>query len=154
MDVTTAINRLQRAGADSSRATKKLHEAADQAALMVIEALPRELVSAFDPDHGVQDSILPRGYYVQRVRSNVGSALYLMSRSDEWIGGQGTLGGYLHGDFHASTGEQTREGSLRFAKDVAEGWLDELSAFLEAAAAKETAAAEVLENAENVEAGS
>ena len=75
--------------------------------------------------------MFPRGYKVVTVRSNVGSALFLVKGDNEyrtWIDG---IGGCLHRDFHCWIPEQTRTGVLDFAKDIAEGLLDEIALFLE-----------------------
>ena len=142
MDIINAVKRLERAGDENSKATKKLHEAAREVAYKIEAVAPV----------GV---LLPRGYRVERVKSNVGSDEFLTLRGDRdeyqrgeyhyyWIDG---CGRYLHGDFHAEVPAQTRTGSLRFAKDVAEGLLDEIAEFLEQRKAESEKAAEVLENA-------
>ena len=132
MDIISAVKRLERAGDENSKATKKLHEAAYNVAQLIIKIVPL----------GVK---LPRGYKVRHIKSNVGSADFLTywqpTPSDKayserpdlegetmWIDGQGS---YLHGDFNAWIPNQTRAGSLKFAKDVAEGLLEEIAEFLE-----------------------
>ena len=135
-ELLTALNRLNRAGSESGRATQKLHEAAKTVANEICVSVYRAAAI------GVK---LPRGYRVRNVRSNIGNADFLlldtgrpsdadieyqMDNGTEilWIDG---TGGYLHGDFNASIPDQTREGSLRFAKDTSEGLLNEIAEFLE-----------------------
>jgi hypothetical protein len=143
-DIINAALRLERAGGENSRATEKLHVAARKVA---------DLIEGLAPV-GVD---LPRGYIVIRERSNVGSALFLKlyrgqdkhaaeygvnQRHSYWIDG---TGGYLHGDFHCEIPNQSRDGSLMFAKDVAEGLLDEIAEFLEQRAAQSDQATADLE---------
>ena len=139
-DLMSSLKRLERAGSESSRATQKLHEAASEVPLAVQKMVPE----------GVE---LPRGYTVRRVHSNVGSECFLTyygetaemeAPDDLYVDG---CGGYLHGDFHCPIPSQTRETSMHFARDIAEGWLDEVAAFLEQRAAKATSAAEGLNHA-------
>lgn len=59
-NIINAVARLQRAGAENSKATKKLHVAAMNVACFIEDQVPA----------GVN---LPRGYLVQKVKSNVGS---------------------------------------------------------------------------------
>jgi hypothetical protein len=142
-DLINALNRLERAGSESSRCTKKLHEAASTVADKICDSVRAAKAV------GVT---LPRGYRVRNVKSNVGNRAFLVAEPgtrDEW-GNDDQLwidgtGGYLHGDFHAGIPEQTREGSLRFAKDVSEGLLNEIAAFLEDRAAENAMAAGTLE---------
>lgn len=140
-DLMNSLNRLQRAGDNGSKATKKLHEAASTVA--------DEICKSVYAARAVGEK-LPRGYRVVNVRSNVGDNDFLTLDSgkknlragdsefgyDEfidnhtfWIDGTGS---YMHGDFHCMIPDQEREGSLRFAKDIAEGLLDEIASFLEA----------------------
>jgi len=143
-----SLQRLQRAGDNGSKATKKLHEAAEAVADEICKSVYRAKAV------GVR---LPRGYRVRNVKSNVGNNDFLVydptkSSGDEWdsypdeiwIDG---IGSYMHGDFHCWIPEQTREGSLRFAKDIAEGLLDEIAAFLEARDAEAEKAATALDAA-------
>lgn len=142
-NVVNAVNRLTRAGSEDSRATAKLHEAANAVALLIEQECPVGVA-------------LPRGYMVRRVRSNVGSETYLTwgdaryDGDEVWIDGTGR---YLHGDFNAAIPDQTRAGSLMFAKDIADGLLDEIAALLEALAVEADRAAGVLaEKADEVRA--
>jgi hypothetical protein len=137
MNTIDAVKRLERAGDENSKATKKLHQAAVTVAGIIEDQCPVNVA-------------LPRGYEVTRVKSNVGYAYFLLLDRDQynegryWIDGQGS---YLHGDFNSWIPGQTRAGSLRFAKDVAEGLLDEIAEFLEQRKADSENAATVLERA-------
>lgn len=123
-EIINAVKRLERAGSENSRATKKLHDAVRIVADLICDRAPV----------GVD---LPRGYRVVRIRSNVGSANFLEVDGGEDEFGEPTSdlvdgdGGYLHGDFHCPLPAQTRETSLQFAADVADGLLDEISEMLE-----------------------
>ncbi len=128
--IIDSLKRLERAGSEHSRATEKLHTAARDVARLVKELVPV----------GV---ILPRGYEVRRIHSNVGSDLFLVA-GGYWVDG---CGGYLHGDFRCPIPPQTREASLRFAEDIATGWLDELAEWLEQRAAEDEAATATLQAA-------
>lgn len=133
MDTIAALKRLERAGSENSRVTEKLHEAAN------------EIASQIEPNVPVNVT-LPRRYMVREIRSNVGSEKFLIRASDGdeeiWIDGTGN---YLHGDFHCEIPAQTREGSLLFAKDIAEGLLDEIAQFIEERTAESDAARRQLE---------
>ena len=146
-DLLHALNRLERAGSEESRCTKKLHEAACTVAEKICAAVyTARAVSV----------LLPRGYMVTNVKSNVGNTDFLVRKTGKiddmsgepelyWIDGQGS---YLHGDFHAFVPDQTREGSLQFSKDIAEGLLDEIAEFLEKRSTESSQAAELLQNAD------
>lgn len=136
--IINAVKRLERAGSENSRATQKLFEAAAKVAELIENMVP-------------VGAELPRGYYVKKVRSNLGSALFLCH---EVMGEYGPeiryvdgIGGYLHGDFHCHVPSQDRATVMKFAEDVAGGLLDEIAEWLEARATKADVAAEVLENA-------
>lgn len=141
-DVINALKRLQRAGSETSQSTEKLHEAVRVLASHITRLVP----------DGVE---LPRGYRAMVVASNVGGETFLTLPSedrDEWTGERGVvyvdgLGGPLHGDFRCEIPAQTRKTSLAFAADVADGWLDELAAWLEARGAEDKAATERLQKA-------
>ena len=136
--IINAVKRLERAGSENSRATKKLFDAARKVAELIEDQVPA----------GVK---LPRGYYVKRISSNIGSAEFLCC---EVVGEYGPenryvdgIDGYLHGDFHCWLPGQDRDTVLKFAEDVATGLLGEIAEWLEARAAKAAEAAGVLENA-------
>lgn len=137
-DVINAVKRLERAGSENSRATKKLHDAASEVAYLIKHQVP-------------VGADLPRGYNVVEVNSNVGICRFLLlpNGCDEygepqslWIDGTGN---YLHGDFRCEIPDQTREGSLQFAKDIADGLLNEIAAWLESRVNEADSAAETLE---------
>lgn len=134
MKAIDALKRLERAGSENSRATKKLLDACVVIAQQIEAACPV----------GVS---LPRGYEVVERHSNVGSALYLLTdRPDcggEYVDGNGI---YLHGDFFCWIPQTTREVALVFAHDIADGLLDEITDFLEARARETEESAAVLEN--------
>lgn len=137
MALIDSLNRLQRAGAENSRATAKLHEAVRDVADLIERTAPH-------------DAVLPRGYIVREIYSNVGATtlLYHKSGDDEnCIDYDGPR--YLHGDFSMdmSCDRQNRRLSLQFASDIATGLLDEISAFLEARAEQADAATARLEAA-------
>ena len=135
-DLLNALNRLERAGSEESRCTKKLHEAACTVAEKICAAVyTARAVSV----------LLPRGYMVTNVKSNVGNTDFLVRKTGKiddmsgepelyWIDGQGS---YLHGDFHAFVPDQTREGLL-----------DEIAEFLEKRSTESSQAAELLQNAD------
>jgi hypothetical protein len=140
MDIINAVKRLERAGDENSKATKKLHQAAATIAELIEKTVPV----------GIK---LPRGYKVIRVRSNIGSDVFLghdfrdnmyTDWPETWIDG---IGRYLHNDFNCNIPAQTRAGSLKFAKDIAEGLLDEIAEFLEQRKAEADQATIVLEQA-------
>lgn len=130
MNTTQAIERLNRAGAENSRATQKLHEAAGDVAQLIINIVPRA-------------TVLPRGYEVIRRKTNVGSADYLVNTHEEYVDGDGC---YLHGDFNCWIPARNRETSLLFAKDIAEGLLEEITVWLESRKLESEQAAEVMKS--------
>jgi len=67
-DLMNSLNRLQRAGDNGSKATKKLHEAASTVA--------DEICKSVYHARAVGEK-LPRGYRVVNVRSNVGNNDFL-----------------------------------------------------------------------------
>lgn len=134
--IITALKRLERAGSENSRATKKLHAAAETVAGAIINSVP---------DHMVGE-LLPRDYRVVCHTSNVGKTYFLVREGEEhyYIDG---FGGYLHGDFHVFIPPQKREGSLLFAKDIADNLLDMIAEHVEASMVKIMNAANILEAA-------
>lgn len=137
-NVINAVKRLERAGDENSRATQKLFEAARNVADLITETVP-------------SGSDLPRGYYVKKIRTNVGSCKFLCKEIDDGYGYPVTryidgMGDYLHGDIHCWIPPQDRDTVLQFAKDIAEGLLDEIAAWLENKIAKANDAANILQN--------
>lgn len=126
-DLMNSLSRLERAGSNSSRCTEKLHEAASAVAGNICKIIANAKAVGVD---------LPRHYRVIKVKSNVGSARYLVLENGD--------GSYLYCDFHAWIPEQTRDGSLQFAKDISEGLLTEIAEFLEKRASEEAKATDLL----------
>lgn len=128
--VVDALKRLERAGSEHSRTTEKLIQAADQLADYIIETalIPLERNAPYTGDV-IAD--LPRAYYAVGPRRIV-------------------LGGYVlePQDSSVGSGTATRMSALAFAQDIATGWLEELSSWLEQRAAEDEAAAETIEQAE------
>lgn len=134
-DIINAVKRLERAGSESSRTTEKLFEAATKVAEIIEKQVPV----------GV---ILPRGYKVVRVKSNVSSEIFL-AVVDSWncecvTGYIDGIGRYLHGDFSCWIPEQKRDIILQFAKDIANGLLDDIAEFLENRSKEENNFADIL----------
>lgn len=134
--IINAVKRLERAGSEHSRATKKLFEAATEVAELIEEIAPV----------GVP---LPRGYKVIKEKSNIGVARFLVRGDDdsykiEYIDG---IGDYLHNDFHCWIPGQKRETVLEFARDVADGLLDEIADFLEKRTQESEIATTILQSA-------
>lgn len=132
-NIINALKRLERAGDENSRATEKLYEAAKKVAAFIEENVPAAVE-------------LPRGYKAIYVSSNIGSAKFLVNETKErrvWIDG---IGGYLHEDYNCKIPAQTRTGVLDFAKDIAEGLLDEIALFLEKRAQESSEMTDVLNN--------
>ncbi len=126
MTLMDDLKRLERAGGAHSVAAKKLNEAAANVAAAVIDAVPPPFWGQW----------LPRDYEVVERHSNVGYDNFLVKRTgseededeDYWIDGTGR---YLHGDCHAFVPAQTREGSLAFARDIAEGLFGMIAKYIE-----------------------
>ena len=128
MNIIDALKRLERAGAENSRTTDKLREAAVAVAEKV-ENLAKGM-DIFD---------LPRGYCVEQRQGST----YLMSDETD-------MEDYCPQRFAlypGSLAKPPREIVLRFAADVAGGWLDEVAEMLETRAAENTEAADQLEAA-------
>lgn len=123
-NIISAVKRLERAGSENSRTTQKLFEAARQVAELIKDMVPA-------------GARLPRGYYVKKVHSNVGSCSFLCRDfpgdypgevKTHYIDG---IGEYLHRDIHCWIPGQDRNTVLKFAEDVATGLLDEIAEWLE-----------------------
>lgn len=124
MDAVTALKRLERAGSENSRATKKLHEAVVVVAEFIEVNCPNYVL--LPRRYMVNDS--ERGYYY--LAKDVGPA-----DSPHFIGQRK----WVKIDM-----EKTREKSIMFAKDIAEGLIDEIADLLEARASESLQAAAVL----------
>lgn len=120
-NLINALARLERAGAENSKATAKLHEAIKVIAAQIKDSVP-------------SNTDLPRGYQVYS--SN--TAYYLGKQGD-------FIEPYGERDWIKIDWSQSRKASLQFAKDVADGLLDEIAAWLEERAAKATEMTTVLE---------
>ena len=129
-DVVNALKRLERAGSEHSRTTDKLREAAAEVAKFIEGNVPV----------GME---LPRGYIVLR---DDGSS-YLMTPEVEEVSGQ-----YCYPCQYAlypggSKPFPTRAALHEFAKDIADGWLDEVAEMLERVAEEDSASTQTLEAA-------
>ena len=129
MNVIDSLKRLERAGAENSRTTEKLRDAAAKVAEKV-ENLTKGLDVAF----------LPRGY---RIENHRGSD-YLMSPEID-------MEDYCPQRFALYPGssmqEPTRAAILRFAEDIEGGWLDEVAELLESRAVENDEAIGSMTNA-------
>lgn len=125
--ITNAVKRLERAGSENSRTTEKLHAAVCTVADFICNQVPTNVT-------------LPRGYLVQETITDTGSSRFLYrltGQKNEW--GDDLIG--------IDTPGMTRAGSLQFAKDVAEGLLDEITEWLDIRSAESNDAAELLSHA-------
>ncbi len=101
-DIINALKRLERAGSEDSRQTKKLVRSAETIGDYIATFCPAE-ATGWDGEEGVD---LPRGYCVSP-----------------------TTGHLCCGNWPQVGADRVR--ALAFADDIASGWLDELSAWLE-----------------------
>lgn len=137
--IIEAVERLNRAGAEHARVTASLFKAAKKVARMITEAVQA----------GTE---LTRGYYVKKiyVEKNDSTGYFLCKDVDteygdvitEYVDG---IGNYLYGDIYHWIPPQDREIVMQFAKDVADGFLDEVSKLLEDRIAETNKAVETLE---------
>jgi len=146
-DLINAVKRLGRVGGEHSRATEKLHEAARTVAAVIKEQVPRHVM-------------LPRGYCnygLEHWSGYDGHGQLLVKYSPKREGEKPQIQFWIDSgsDWTEQTEEyqvrfnilpQSRKGSLEFAKDVAEGLLDEIAVFLETRAQEAERAASVLES--------
>ncbi len=116
-NVINALKRLERAGSEESRATAKLREAAGAIADHIAELIP-----------DAEGIVLPYGYVVEGYNDS------------------GTYLRYLR-DAYANTTGATRDDSLQFARDIADGWLDALGSWLEQRSSESAEAVAVLQRA-------
>lgn len=117
-DVISSLKRLERAGAEDSRATQKLCQAADVLAEHIIVLLPGGTWG---------ENNLPRGW------SHDGR--YLVAPRYEIEPGDSVAGIDAEG-----VGGADRQSALWLAEAIATGWLDELAEWLEAKGAESEAA--------------
>jgi len=143
-NIISAVKRLERAGSENSRTTQKLFEAARQVAELIKDMVPA-------------GARLPRGYYVKKVHSNVGSCSFLCRDFPGDYPGEAVtryvdgIGSHLHGDFHCWIPGQDRNTVLKFAEDIATGLLDEIAEWLEKRTAENQKATEALLKAKEEE---
>jgi len=124
--VIDALKRLERAGSENSRATQKLRESATLVGNKISYemGLPR----------GIE---LPRGYTILGVGEYNQPYLHQSVGAGEWDG---------EPQFANVEEGASRDVLLRFAADIAEGWLDEVAAFLEERVRESDNAVQVLAN--------
>jgi hypothetical protein len=133
MDAIEALRYLERAGKASAAGSRRMREAAGALAAAVKQAIPADL-------YGRE---LPRGYNVRLRHTADGPAPRLYRGHvacepvDDTIGRRGPL-------FDVAA---HRDAVARLARDVADGWLRELAAFLDDCAAADDGAARELETA-------
>ena len=137
--IINALKRLERAGSESSRATEKLKDAARDVSRRIAD-----LVWPLDESDIV---VLPRSYRVVwdcNASLEVGMPMPLNERIGAGIP-PGTL------DYHTLSAywpaQIPRDAALQFAKDLADGWLAELSDLLDARRKADEQATEVINNA-------
>jgi hypothetical protein len=136
-NVIDALKRLDRAGAESSRTSKKLIDAAITLANAVGEKCPTYVE-------------LPRNYQVVKLGTqDAGYNWYLAKMNTQnheegnaVFGNPSNYNGYW--DYF---GKANRADALQLAKDIAEGWLDEIGSFLEKRIAENSDATTVIETA-------
>jgi hypothetical protein len=139
MNVITALKRLERAGSEDSRTTEKLRQAARLLSEHVVSQLTDNVIGECrlrrEPDHDepAPDRELPRGYALMKRYKADGSNYLVLANWRE-------PAGWVPVD-------HDRQSALAFARDVANGWLDELAGWLEARAAEAASAAQTLEQA-------
>ena len=140
--IINAVMRLERIGEESSKTVRKLKDAVIEVAdfvtgLEYIQQAVRDKSASCGPA-----VILPRGYWVGWPGCDRRADVYLYYMSANGV--PVTLNS-LEDDY--DTLGLTRAVALRFAKDIAEGWLDELAAWIDERSSKELAAADVLDKA-------
>lgn len=135
-NIVTSLKRLERAGSETGKTTRKLIEAAADVALQV-----ERIVGEAD----CEDVALPRGY---EVLHHHGARHLVTPEVEEVCYGTCYPVRYtLNPGSDSPTPDANRGAALLFAKDLASGWLEELAAFLEDRAAEDKAASETLEAA-------
>lgn len=124
--VINALMRLERAGSESSKTTEKLLSAARLVSEKICQSYKLPLEASETGGFGVE---LPRGYI-----------LFSFSDADPNERRAICTGGV---DFPDPVFDD-RDSALRFAQDIATGWLDDLAAFIESQTTSDTDAADVL----------
>jgi len=135
MNATAAVRRLQRAAAENSRVTRMVFQAARVIQDYVLGMVPGHMQA--EPadcwDRPSSYPILPRGYAAVVGNEHV---MYMLARLDQ-----------ANGSWYWRGVDESREDVLAFARDVANGWLDELAAFLESDSASAANALQTLQEA-------
>lgn len=127
-NIINSLKRLERAGSEQSRTTEKLREAARVLGEHVVSQLPADVqlgANVYGYYEEV-DRMLPRNIVIDR-----------QCQLAYW---DHIIGRYVAVD-------SSREMALRFAHDIADGWLNELAAWLEERAAEDAAATQTIEQA-------
>lgn len=137
------LKRLERAGAEHSRANEKLRSAAHDVAQHIAEHLDSVAAVACQRRHNYVLSAqqvevaLPRGYAVDD--TSRGPILVTYNGDSEY--------GEVLNRHPASAVLPTQAAALQFARDLADGWLAEAAAAVETLAAEAAAAAAQIETA-------
>jgi len=111
-EIINAVKRLERAGSENSRATQKLKDACKQLGEFIEKQVP----------HNVR---LPRNYIVKETSNSY----YLVKIKNAFAYGEEVE--YFGNTITDPYKEPSRLLCLQFAKDIAEGLLDEIAEFLE-----------------------
>jgi hypothetical protein len=126
-NIINSLKRLERAGSEQSRTTEKLIEAARALSEHVVEHLPNDVqLGANVYGDEMVERLLPRNIAIDR-----------QCQLAYW---DHMIGRYVAVD-------SSREKALRFAHDIATGWLDELAEWLEKRAAEDATATATIEQA-------
>jgi len=122
--IVNALQRLDRAGDEASKANEKLKAAAVQVAQHIAAKVGGYAERGF--------LTLPRGYSLSAHAVKENGPLCLKS----------DLRGYIFDEEHI-----TAESALHLARDIANGWLEDVTAYLEARTQEAERAAETLREA-------
>jgi hypothetical protein len=126
-NVINSLKRLERAGSEQSRTTEKLLDAAHILSQHVVEHLPHDVqLGANVYGDEMVERLLPRDIAIDRQRQ----LAYWDHMIDRYV-----------------AVDSSREMALHFAHDIADGWLNELAAWLEERAAEDAAATQTIEQA-------
>jgi len=119
MSLINSLKRLERVGSENSRCTEKLREAVREVADIICDQIEV-------PAYPIELLDLPRNYQLTYRKTLCSPGGYQDFQMDE---------------------KPDRIACLNFAHDVATGWLDEISDFIQARIEKEKKAVEKLETA-------
>lgn len=129
MGIIDDLKRLERAGDETSKTTRKLKEAVYVVAEEIAEKSPVGLIV--------------NGYEIVRKFSNIGSAKYLEKDGIQYNqDGEG----FLHGDFTCSLHGPRRAECLNFAQDIANGLIGKFAEAMETRQTEDIEAIYTLEN--------